>query len=337
MAALSTTAMTLADWAKSLDPNGKTAKTVELLSQSNEMLADMTFMEGNLPVGHQISQRTGLPSVYYRLVNAGVLPSKSTKAQIIEQCGMLEAYSQVDKRIGGPGGLNGNGKATRLSEAKAFIEAMNQRTQTTFIYGNSGTAPEEFTGFFPRMSAISGAGNASHVISGGGVGSDNMSILLVGWGENTVSGIFPKASKAGLAHEDLGEITIQNANGVTGAFMQAMLDHWMWDAGLAVMDWRYMVRICNIDTSNLVAQSSAADLPSLMIKALYRIPNLKNCKPVFYLNRTAMEMLDIERRADVITGGGLTFENVDGKRIPHFRQVPLRIVDALLETEASVS
>ena len=91
-ATLSTAALTLLDWAKRLDPTGKVARVVEMLEQTNEILQDMLWMEGNLPTGHRTTVRTGLPSVAWRLLNGGVTPSKSTTAQIDEQCGMLEAY-----------------------------------------------------------------------------------------------------------------------------------------------------------------------------------------------------------------------------------------------------
>ena len=81
--------MSLLDLAKRTDPNGKrTTSIVELLSQSNEMLADMVFREGNQDTGHRITVRTGLPSVTWRLLNQGVTPSKSTTAQIEETTGM---------------------------------------------------------------------------------------------------------------------------------------------------------------------------------------------------------------------------------------------------------
>ena len=47
--------------------------------------------------------------------------------------------------------------------------------------------------------------------------------------------------------------------------------------------------------------------------------------------------LDIQRRDDVVSGGGLTFKNVDGVLEPSFRGIPVRICDSLLETEATVS
>jgi len=332
MALLSAGAATLSDMAKRVDPDGKISAIVELLGQSNEMLLDMQFMEGNLPTGHRTTVRTGLPAVAWRLLNQGVATSKSTTAQIDEQCGMLEAWSEVDKDLAE---LNGNTSSFRLSEGQAYIESMNQEMQQTVIYGNSGVAPEEFTGLSIRYSLAS-ATSGQNLIKAGGSGSDNSSIWLIGWGANTVAGIFPKGSKAGLVHEDLGLQTVEVTAGVGGNRMRAYQDHWQWKCGIAVKDWRYAVRICNIDISNLVAKSSAADLVDKMIMAMHRIPNLAMCKPAFYMNRTCIEMLDIQRRDDAL-GAGMSYGEVDGKRTMSFRGVPIRLVDQLLETEATVS
>lgn len=333
MAARGTYVLTLADWAKRLDPDGKTPDIVELLSQTNEILTDMIFQEGNLPVGHRTTVRTGLPTVAWRLLNNGVQPSKSTTAQIDESCGMLEAWSEVDVELAK---LNGNQQAFRLSEAQSFIEAMNQEMASTLFYGNSSTAPEEFTGLAARYSSLSAA-NGQNIVSGSGSGSDNSSIWLIGWGQQSIFGIFPKGSKAGLEHSDHGEVTVETTAGVAGTRMRAFQDQWKWKVGVALRDWRYSVRIPNIDISNLVAKSSAADIIELMIKAIHRIPNIRAVRPVFYMNRTVMQMLDIMRRDDVISGGGLTFADVDGKIQYSFRGIPIRICDALTETEAAVS
>lgn len=333
MATLAASVVTLMDWAKRLDPDGKTASIAELLSQDNEIISDMLWKEGNLPTGHRCSVRTGLPTVAWRLLNAGVAPSKSTTAQVDYACGMCEAYSEVDKDLAE---LNGNTASFRLSEAQAFVEAMGQEVASTLFYGNATTAPEEFTGLAVHYSSLS-ATNAQNIIAGGGAGSDNSSVWLVGWGEKGVHGIFPKGSKAGLIHEDLGLVTVEVTAGVAGNRMRAYQDHWQWKAGVAVKDWRYAVRIPNIDISNLVAKSSAADLIELMIKAIHRIPNMAGVKPVFYMNRSCFQMLDIQRRDDVISGGGLMFSNVDGKPQYTFRGIPVRICDALTEAESLVS
>lgn len=332
MATLSSYALTLADHAKRMDPDGKTPKIVELLAQTNEVLDDMKFIEGNLPTGHRTSVRTGLPTVAWRLLNQGVQPSKSLTAQIDEQCGMMEAWSEVDQEVAE---LNGNVNSFRLSEAAAFIESMNQEFSSTLFYGNSSLAPEEFTGLSIRYSS-STAANGQNVIKGGGAGSDNSSVWLIVWGDQTCHGIFPKGSKAGLQHQDLGLVTVETSAGIAGTRMRAYQDHFRWKVGIALKDWRYVVRICNIDISNLVAKSSAADLIELMIKAIHRIPNLNMGKACFYANRTVIQMLDIQRRDDMLNGG-ITYAEVDGKLIPHFRGIPIKKCDSLLETEATVA
>lgn len=342
MATLSSNVLTLADWAKRLDPDGKVPQIVEMLSQTNEVLTDMLFMEGNLPTGHRTTVRTGLPTVAWRLLNNGVQPSKSTTAQIDEACGMLEAYSEVDKDLAE---LNGNVSAFRLSEGQAFIEAMNQEMASTLFYG-AATAPEEFVGLSTRYSDVgSGApANSVNIIDGGGTGSDNTSIWLIVWGGQTVHGIFPKGSKAGLQHEDLGLVTVETANGIGGARMRAYRDHWQWKTGVALRDWRYAVRICNVDVSNLTGESSAANLIKLMIKAIHRIHKLGMGRAAFYMNRTVAQMLDIQR-FNVMTGGGggstlnggsIQYSQIDGVWTPSFRGIPIRTCDALLETEARV-
>lgn len=209
MAVKGVNALTLADWAKRTDPNGKVDKIVELLSQTNEILTDMMFVEGNLPTGHRTTVQSGLPSATWRLLNYGVQPSKSTTVQVTDTCGMLETYAEVDKSLAN---LNGNTAEFRLSEDRAFIEGMNQQMAQTLFYGDTSVNPQQFMGLSSRYSSKS-AGNGQNIIDAGGTGTDNTSIWLVVWGENTVHGIFPKGQKAGLQTQNLGEQTLTDASG----------------------------------------------------------------------------------------------------------------------------
>lgn len=340
MATLSTANLTLADWAKRVDPEGRVPVVAELLSQSNEILEDCVFKEGNLPTGERVVIRTGLPTVYWRALNQGIPSSKSTTAQVDEACGILEARSEVDKDLAM---LNGNTAQFRLSEDQAFLEAMNQTQATTLFYGNPATDPKQFLGLASRYSAISGAANAQNVISAGGSSSDNTSIYLVVWGDNTVYCPFPKGSKAGLIHEDLGEQTVYNSDGTR---LQALSTRYQWKNGLVVKDWRYVVRICNIDVSDLAAQTgtqastAATAIVKLMAKSLYRIPNMAMGRAAFYMNRTVHSGLSIaalDKSQYVLKiNEGLSQFGTPTSWLS-FLGVPLRRVDAILNTEAAVS
>lgn len=327
MAVKGLTALTLADWGKRLDPNGKIDKIIELLSQTNPILEDMLIVEGNLPTGHRTTVRSGLPSATWRLLNYGVQPSKSTTVQITDAIGMLEAYAEVDKSLAD---LNGNTSEFRLSEDRAFLEAMNQQMATTLFYGDSSINPQQFMGLSSRYSSKS-AGNGQNIIDAGGTGTDNTSIWLVVWGENTVHGIFPKGQKAGLQMEDKGQQTLRDSSNNP---YEGYRTHYKWDNGLSLRDWRYVVRIANIDVSDLSVPASAANIVTQMVKALHRVPNLKMGRAVFYMNRTVAQALDLQSLDKASLA--LSVKETEGEFWTTFRGIPIRETDALLETEARV-
>jgi len=338
MTTLANTNLTLIDWAKRQDPDSKPARVIELLAQQNEIITDMVMKEGNLPTGHRTTVRSGLPDVAWRKLNYGVQPSKSTTVQVDDTCGMLEAWSVVDKDLAE---LNGDVGAFRNSEASAFLEGMNQEFAQTLIYGNSGTEPEAFTGLALRYSSLSAA-NGQNILSGGGA-ANNTSVWLVGWGDNTVHGIYPKGSSAGLTQTDRGLEVVTDA---AGGKYEAYHEKFQWKAGLALRDWRYVVRIANVNVADLLAltgtQASTAstELIKLMSRALDRLPMRGGIRPAFYANRTVLSNLRIQAlqksTAALSIQDGL---NQFGQTIQEtrFLGVPVRLVDQILNTEAAVS
>lgn len=341
MAALSTNNPTLLDLAKRSDPDGKIAAVVEILNETNEVLDDMTWVEGNLPTGHRTTIRSGLPTPTWRKLYGGVQPTKSTTVQVTDATGMLEAYAEVDKALAD---LNGNTAAFRLSEERPHIEAMSQEVANKIFHGNEALEPNAFTGLGPRFNALTGAANSENVLSGGSNDTDNNSIWLVVWSPNTVCGIIPKGSKAGLQVEDKGQVTIEDANGSNGGRFEAYRTHYRWDAGLCVRDWRYVVRIANIELSDLHDTwtagtfSGSANLPSLMFQAMRRIPNLNAGRPAFYMSRDVATWVSRQRAAM----GNFTFVNADtvaGSRMwtESFQGIPIRRTDALAPVEALLS
>jgi hypothetical protein len=340
MTTLASTALTISEWATRLDPGGKPAAVIELLGQTNEMLTDMLWMECNDGAGHKTTVRTGLPAVTWRLLNYGVQKSKSVTAQIRDSTGMLEAYSEIDKALAD---LNGNTAEFRMGEDMAFIESMNQAMQETVIYGNTSANPERFNGLGPRFSAIAGASNGVNIVDAGGTGSTNTSAWLIGWGQNTCHGLFPRGSKAGLQVRDLGETPLYDAN---QNVYQGYRTHFKWDCGLSVRDWRFVVRIANINvTSGGVTTTGLIDT---LVQAVNKLPFISaagnspppgGTKPgqvntVFYVNRTMRAALDIQAMAK--TNNFLTIETRDSKPYTAFRGIPIRICDQITNSESRV-
>lgn len=347
MATLGSTALTYADWAKRTDDGYRIAMIIELLSQTNEILDDMLVVEGNLPTGHKTTVRTGLPQATWRLLNQGVPNAKSTTAQIVDTCGNLETYAVIDKDIAD---LNGNTAEFRLSEVKAFLEGMSQQVAATLIYGNQFINPERFTGFAPRYSTLTAANSqtANNVLDGGGTASTNTSIWIICWGSDTWHATFPKGKITGLQHRDMGEWPVQDSAGNT---YQAYRDHFKWEIGLVARDWRYGVRIANIDVTQLTGVS-AANIINLIVRGLYRLPTAPSSasaiqtsdtpevradmgRTVIYCNRVIRTYLDLQamNKTNVL----LRLEEFNGKVVTTFRGVPVRTCDAILNNEAALT
>lgn len=335
------TVLTLADIAKRTDPDGMPAMIAELLHQSNPILDDIPWMPSNLPTSHRSTIRTGLPTVNLRRLNQGSASSKSTTEQIEDGMSLVDAWSTTDEDLLA---ISGNAGQTRLGEGEAFIEAMGQKVTELFFYGSTADDDREFNGLSVRYNST--AGNVTdNIISGGGSGADLASVWLVGWAPNKVFGIYPKNSVAGLRHKDHGVQIIQESTALGGSKLSALVDQWKWDCGLVVKDWRYVVRMPNIDIADaLVAATGTAqalddydnNIMFVMTKARHRIPNLAACRPVYYMPRSLLEAFDVQALART-TQNVFSTMDVEGQTLTTFRGIPMRPIDQLLVDEAAVS
>lgn len=339
----------LVDWARRADPDGSIAIIAEMLSQCNEVMKDMIWQEGNLPLGHKTTVRVGLPQGVWRAANQGVPSSKTLTAQFQDSIGELVDYSIVDKSVAN---LNGNVAKFRYSEDMGHIEGLSQQVASALFYSNEATAPTQFTGFAPRYNTVntSTAKNAINVLDAGGTGSSNLSIWLIGWGDGTTFGIFPKGSQAGLQYEDKGDVV--PAYDSNGNRFEAYTSMFSFKLGLCVKDWRYNVRIANVDTTTSGLQGTTPpDLFAIMSRAVVRLPTasrrlsgitesdapgdpVPGISPAWYVNRTGREYMDIQaiRDRNVL----LSSKDYAGDPVVNFRDVPIRVVDALTNTEARI-
>ena len=335
---------TLVDVARRLDPDGRIARVAEILNQYNEILDDIPWIEGNLPTGHKTTLRAKIPEPTWRLINQGVVPVKSTSNQITESCGMMEAYSEVDYALAQ---LNGNTPEWRASEDAAIMEGMNQALSTALIYGDTSVNPEKFVGLAPRYYTYSTTstpttGPQYNVLAAGTGSSAVTSIWLVGWGEDTVHGIFPKGSKAGLTMEDLGKVTLLDSSSPQGRY-EGYRTHFKWDCGLCVRDWRYVVRLCNLDINKLLTSGDSSDTSENILKYMSmmidRIPPSGRSRLVFYMNQTVRSMLRVKMMTKANTWLNIS-DWVNGKQMPRptlqFQGIPCRRIDAISNAEVAL-
>jgi hypothetical protein len=328
MATIANDKLTLVDLAKRLKPDKSLDMIVETMDEDQEILQDMPWVQANQVTGHRTTIRAGLPSGTWRKLNSGVPTEKSRTVQITETIGMLETYLEVDKKLAQ---LSGNVNEFRAQESRAAIEGMSQTLATTLFYGDTDTEPEKFLGFEARYDD-SAAGNAANILDGGGSGSDNSSIWIINWRPDKIHGIYSRGSAVGLQHDDLGEERVYDASNNS---YQALVSHLTMDIGLCVRDWRYAVRIANIDDSALTKDAATgADLVDLISAGIERLKDQNGAVRMYctqnvrsYLRRQIKNSNNVE----------VAMHEAFGHRVMQVDGVPVRKTHALTATESQVT
>lgn len=319
---------TLVDLASRLDPQGHIIPIAEVLAKRDPIIKLLKFKECNKSDGYLHAIRTGLPEATWRKLYQGVQPSKSTTTQVTDTCGNLEAYAEVDKDLAD---VNGNTAAWRMSEQKPFFAAMANQMAEAIFYGDTDKNPERFMGLAPRYNTLSAkVPSSKNTISAGGTtGGSLTSIFIVSLDQ--FFGIYPKASKVGLQHTDKGQQTHKNAD---GSMYEVYQDHYKWQVGAALEDWRGCVRVCNIPVEDGEVKMTADELIKILIQAKNRIPaDLRTNVHIFCAEEvmTALELAAYDKSSSVVK-----IVEAAGQFKTHFFDMPLEVSDSISLTEALV-
>jgi hypothetical protein len=331
---LAATHPTLFDLKSQCNPDGSVADVIEILAQHHEVLDDIVMLEGNLTTGHMGSVRTGICEPAFVKLYGRTQPQKSGYVHITDNCGMMEAFPEVSARLAG---MSGDVKKFRRNEEMAHIEGFYQKAARYIFMGNEATEPEGFTGLAPRFNDQS-AENGANIITDAATpdGNDNGSLWLIVWGPNTVHGIYPKGSKAGLTYEDKGLVTSENSDGLMDVYRSKM----QWDLGIHVKDWRYISR-GQVDVENLTKNAATGpDLLDIMAQMIDCIPNINAGRAAFYANRTMRSFMRRQIMNKTVNStlsiDQLTRPNGALIRQIAFDGIPVRRVDQLLNTETGI-
>ena len=323
----------LADTYRQSPDNQGVVDIIEMLMRFNPALNDAHVGECNMGHQHLTSIRTGLPKPTWRKLYQAVQPTKGTTAQVKDATGMAEAWCEIEAKLVD---MSKNPAMYRMDQAEAHIQGMSNEVEENIWYGDQTSRPEAFTGLAPRFSSRT-AGNGGQIIDAGGTGSDNTSIWFVTWGEQFAKLLYPEGSMAGLRREDKGKQTKEVSSPVDGLY-DVYREKFSWDIGLTLSDYRGIVRLANIDVSDLEADPAdgGADLYKFMINAYHKLknPGMGMGRRVIYCNETVLTYLDHQARESKNVRYAL--REVEGKEVLSFRGIPIHRADALLETEARV-
>lgn len=328
-------ALTLSDLKKRLNPDGSVAFIVEALEQSNPILKDIQWIEGNLKTGNVTTVRTMLPTPSIRMINRGVRRGKSRTKQVQDTCMILEDRSVVDVELLA---LQKDKERFRASEDAAFVQGFSNYVAEQTFYGDTATEPGTFNGISVRYNEYGGKRGETgyQVISAGTPGSGtNTTAYFIGWGAKHTVGIYPEGTIAGLKMRDLGEQTVTDADNLE---YQALATLFTWKCGLAVQNIRSNALLRNINVANLTSLTAAQKL-DLMNNLTYtknRIQNLESGdkKVVLYVSQSLYDFFETymnDKNNVFVTQQTLA------NAMPQlfFKGIPVKKCDAISETETA--
>lgn len=329
---------TISQVTKELGADGKLIKnSIEILKQQNEIYDDLPFTQCNEKTTHVHLMDADVPQGTWRRMNEGIRAVSSSSLQVRDTCALLESRAEVDKVMAR---ASGDIATYRARQDRRILQGINEQLATTIFYGDARIDPLKFYGLAPRYDTVGNPAdkpaantfNMNHVLSAGGAtASSQSSIWLVGYGvDEGVFGIYPEtAPSAGVESDDLGEIDLHDAD---GKVFRGYATHHRVQQGLAVADWRNVVRIANVEYGAILDETAINLLCDLMIDATFAIPDLKAVRPIFYMNRVILSRL--HKAAIRKDNVNLGFADLYGvKNQLNISMIPIKLCDALLATE----
>ena len=311
----------LVEVVKRHDPNGNLATIAEVLAQTNEIVADAVWKEGNDMFSNKTVRRSSLPTGTWRKLNRGVAAEKSDTVELIDTIGILESRAENDVEI-----INAfsNPQQARMDEAASFIEGLSQTMAGKMLYGNALTAPEEFTGLAARMDTLAAGEN----VIGGGGSTTLTSIYVVTWGPNSVFMAYPRNTSGGLQHEDLG---IDDAADAAGNKFRAYVDRFVWRAGMVVKNARCIGRYANLEPTGTTTTFDEDELIRLTNRMVLG-PGSR-----IYCSTDMMTQMQI-RLKDKSNVYFTRDQGLDGGGpVLRFNGIPVRKVEQILDTETAIA
>ena len=304
------------------------------LKASNNILSNIATRTDSLPVAST------------RRWNEGIKATTAKNTPLNDPIALFEDYSEVDKDLWE---IQNNPNAWRADQDMNHIEALFQLMESTLFYGNLTSNPGAFNGLATRFNNLESYPNGDtswqpNVWNGGQASGNCTSAWMIEFGDDTVYGIYPPNSPAGLNVRDLGEVTKELASG-TGAvgqnyMYQGLRTMLRWYLGIQIGDERCVQRICNI---NPVGFSGPAGFDeNIFIEAKNWLPRAGEAPgTIILVNRALKSQIDIRAVSQKIntyfTPPSDNSMDVFGKAVTKFQNIPIYVAEKILSTETVLS
>jgi hypothetical protein len=311
--------MTLPEAYKRLEYDSLAASLGEL-AQMIDILDVMPWMKATNGIFNRQFQASRLGTGTFSRPGTGVPTIASTGDLIEEPVKLYEGQSMVDERI-----LQGvdDPWVVRDSEDGLNMEGAFQDWAYNLVYGNDGTAPDNFMSFAARRAALTGY--APYVFSGGAASAVSDAWIL----ELSPATLYlcypPNSGTPGFHNEDRGRVWSPSTDGVAGHM------NWFWArlyqiwGGIVLRNQRALIRYTNLATSGSSSTFSITDFVRFGKNILQNMGR----NAFVFVNRTIKGQIEAQAYKDT-ANGALTVQAIEGYGpVTFIAGIPLRMHEGI--------
>jgi Major capsid protein GP7 len=335
-----TSVMTMAEAAKGIGAKGNMIPVIDVLAVGTPLLEEghweMSTDFNSYHYDQTMTDVVGTDSV----TNQGISWEVPTSRPVTEMIYGLESALKIDSRILR---RHPNPEEFKRVLVERFLRGLSKSFHDRIFYGNSAVglttkvSPTQVTGLHSRFGIISGATYNQvqgtqywplNVVSASGTGANaQMSSWLLKWGLDGIHFGYPKDGQEWVEVDEMPELQLvyDSSNNP----FRADVSFFNIKYALCVGDWRCVQRMCNIDGSSHKWTSS------LMVQLLAGIPDTDWSGLVAYVPRTVW----IEMSQEALSNANsFHFDNAPwGRKTVYFQEVPIQVIDRLVNTEPIIS
>lgn len=352
-----TRVLTYADFVKGLDAKGNFVhRCINLAVRANEMLDDITVVEANNGTALETTVRTETPKPVWAQYYGGIPSNKGSKAKIKVACGRMATKILVDKKL-----YDGakDKDAVLADEVQSAQDGMRMEMGNALVYGLLADNPLGINGLFKHYSAYGDEGtddresahyviNALKAYSGAVAASDTGaenalgSIALIGWSPNTITCFHAEGhAQGGIEITPKRVVDVADPDMGGDATFEAYLQYFYWELGLAVRDFRFGGRICNIQRDRMLTKGdgltlaeSAGQYVELIDRLVQRVHDA-GVRQAIYMDKSMWEKVCV-LYSRVTRQNAITFQHVEGRKEKRLYGVPVRIQECMNVNEEKV-
>ncbi len=337
------TNLTLAELVRREDPDGTMADIVDVLSETNAIVMDATWIMCNDGSSHQHTRTVTEPTGAERMFGQGVVREAGVTEVVNEPTTLLAGFSEPDADMmrQAPEGP----ELARAKEDAFFINGLTKTHVSRIFDGNRATNPLQINGINNRSdyNALSSEFTFDNAGGNASATANKTSIYFIQYGPKRVNMIFPRNMPnsvnggSPIKMRDFGEqLVLDPLNSNNNAKYPAFQSWFQVAFGIDIADPRMIKRIVNISTSNIDGVDDFSFDEEVMIDAFNELED-GGAGAVIYCNRTIKSQM--MKRANEKGNGFIIAKEGEGPfagPVLRFWGIPVREVAQITNTQATV-